>query len=71
MASAQTAMLSTNHVAELLDVSERTVRRWAAEGRLDRRRIGPRTVRVTEASVLALLDEADGQHDQDQENRAA
>ena len=41
-------------VAALLAVSERTVRRWGATGRLDERKIGPRAVRVTEESVERL-----------------
>ena len=41
--------------AERLAVSERTVRRWGASGRLDERKIGPRAVRITEASVEALI----------------
>jgi excisionase family DNA binding protein len=42
-------------VAECLAVSERTVRRWGATGRLEERHIGPRAVRITEASVERLL----------------
>jgi predicted site-specific integrase-resolvase len=41
--------------ALFLRVSTRTVRRWGASGRLDERKIGPRTVRVTCESVERLL----------------
>lgn len=44
--------------AERLQVSERTIRRWGAEGRLDERRLGPHTVRVTEESVERLKNAA-------------
>jgi predicted site-specific integrase-resolvase len=64
-------MLSRAHVAEILDVSERTVRRWGAGGLLDERRIGPHTVRVTAESVEALIAEADGQQNRGREDVAA
>jgi excisionase family DNA binding protein len=34
-------MLTTDQAAEMLDVSERTVRRWCEEGRLKATRIDP------------------------------
>ena len=48
------------------DVSERTVRRLAQDGTLDRVRIGHKTTRYTRRSVLALIDplnESDGAGD--------
>lgn len=48
-------LLHPREAAERLTVSEHTVLRWAAAGRLDERRIGPRVRRITEASVEALL----------------
>lgn len=49
-------LLSPRDVADLLGVSERTVRRLAQDGALDRVRIGHRTSRYTRRSVLALID---------------
>jgi predicted site-specific integrase-resolvase len=54
-------LLSRARVAEILDVSERTVRRWGAAGRLDERHLGPHIVRITSESVERL---AEGQPDQ-------
>jgi hypothetical protein len=57
-------LLRRARVAEMFDVSERTVRRWGAAGLLDERHVGPRAVRITEASVEALMTaEAVGQRD--------
>ena len=48
-------LLRRGEAAGLLAVSERTVRRWGASGRLDERRVGPRSVRITEESVCRLI----------------
>lgn len=50
------SLLSPREVADLLGVSERTVRRLAENGVLDRVRIGHRTSRYTRRSVEALTD---------------
>jgi excisionase family DNA binding protein len=47
--------LSTQDVARKLGVSERTVQRLAADGRLERVRFGHRSVRFTPRSVEALI----------------
>ncbi len=53
-------LLSGQEVAELLGgASMRTVRRLAQEGVLERVRIGHRTSRYTQRSVLALIDPQD------------
>lgn len=44
-------LLDRAEVAERLHVSERTVRRLGADGRIDEVRVSDRAVRVTEASV--------------------
>lgn len=49
------SLLARGQAAERLRVSERTVRRYGKAGLLDERRIGPKLVRVTEASVNKLL----------------
>jgi excisionase family DNA binding protein len=49
-----TTLIRRSAAAARLDVSERTIRRWGATGRLDERKIGPRAVRVTEESVERL-----------------
>jgi len=49
-------LLSLTEVAEILGVSERTVRRYVAAGDLDCRRIGRRTLRVPVESVSALIE---------------
>ena len=48
-------------VAEVLQVSLRTVQRITASGALPHRVIGERTVRYTEADVKTYLDGAQGQ----------
>lgn len=52
-------LLGRGEAAVRLDVSPRTVRRYGAAGLLDEIRVGPKLVKVTEASVGRLL--ADGQ----------
>jgi len=64
--AAMPGLMSRAHVAEILDVSERTVRRWGAAGLLDERHLTPQCVRVTAESVLRLAGEADGQHDREE-----
>jgi excisionase family DNA binding protein len=54
MAETET-LIRRKEAARRLDVAERTIRRWGASGRLDERQIGPRAVRVTEASVERLV----------------
>jgi len=48
------ALIDRDEAAERLRVSVRTIVRYGHAGLLDERRIGPRLVRVTEASVAAL-----------------
>lgn len=48
-------MLDRDEAARRLHVSRRTIRRWAAAGLLDERRLSSRVVLVTEESVAALL----------------
>jgi excisionase family DNA binding protein len=48
-------VLDRSETARRLHVSERTVRRYERLGLLDARKVGPRLVRITEASVEALL----------------
>jgi excisionase family DNA binding protein len=48
--------LSIREVAEIYAVSQKTVRNWIAEGKLEARRIGPRLIRI-EAGSLHLLSE--------------
>lgn len=44
-------LLTTREAAERLEVSQRTVTRWGRTGILDRRRIGPKLIRITAESV--------------------
>jgi len=46
--------LTKQETAQSLGVSEKTVERWIAEGRLDAYRIGPRLVRVRRESLEKL-----------------
>lgn len=48
--------LTVTEVAELYGVSEKTVRNWISEGKLEARRIGPRIIRI-EAGSLHMLSE--------------
>lgn len=52
---AEPVLLKRSEAAERLNVSEHTVRRWAAAGRLDERHLTDRTVRVTLESVERLI----------------
>ncbi len=47
-------LLTRKDAAARLKVSIATIKRWEAAGLLDARHPGPATVRITEASVLAL-----------------
>ncbi len=47
-------LLRRDEVAERLNVSERTVRRYGKSGLLVERRVGPRLVRITRESVEEL-----------------
>lgn len=57
-------LLHTNEAALRLRVSPATVRRYAASGRLDGVRVGPKLVKVTAESVDRMI--ADGQLAPDQ-----
>jgi excisionase family DNA binding protein len=48
-------MVTASQLASELQVSERTVRRWLAEGRISAIRITARTVRFSLADVLATI----------------
>ncbi|MGH2941330.1 MAG: helix-turn-helix transcriptional regulator [Solirubrobacteraceae bacterium] len=49
-------LLRPEQVAEVLQITPRTVRRWGATGRLQRVRLGDRLTRYTAGSVAALID---------------
>lgn len=46
--------LTLRDTAERLQISEKSARRWIADGRLKAVRIGPRMIRVDAASIAAL-----------------
>lgn len=46
--------ITLREAAERLQISEKSTRRWIAEGRLQAVRIGPRMIRVDAASIAAL-----------------
>ena len=48
-------MLTTAEVADLCRVSNSTVTRWLADGRLPGVKVGPRTFRFRRSDVEALL----------------
>ena len=48
-------LLHRPEAADRLRVSVCTIKRWGAAGLLDERRIGPKLVKITEASVVALM----------------
>ena len=47
--------LSRKDTADLLGVSVRSVDRYAADGLIDARRLGPKLVRITMASIEEFL----------------
>lgn len=49
------ALLSVGQVAEICQVSDRTVRRWIADGQLPVCRLG-RSVRIRPADLAAMID---------------
>lgn len=53
--SDRTALYTPAEVARKLRVSERTLRRWAHEGRIRRVRLSYRVSRYTAASIEALV----------------
>ncbi len=71
MEAAVLGLMRRSRAADLLAVSERTVRRWGAARVLEERHIGPRAGRVTEASVFALMTEPADHRNQDREADAA
>jgi excisionase family DNA binding protein len=50
----QKTYLSLKEAADMFGVSERTIRRRIAEGKLPAYRVGPRSIRVTAESAAAL-----------------
>ena len=48
--------ITLRETAERLQISEKSVRRWIADGRLKAVRVGPRMIRVDAASILALAE---------------
>jgi excisionase family DNA binding protein len=48
-------LLHRQEAADRLRVSVCTVKRWGRAGILDERRVGPKLVKITEASVQALI----------------
>ncbi|MCT9000795.1 helix-turn-helix transcriptional regulator [Microbacterium memoriense] len=48
--------LTLRDTAERLSISEKSVRRWIADGRLKAVRIGPRLLRVDADSILAVAE---------------
>ena len=57
------ALLDPQEVADLLGVSRRQVSRFSREGLIDSVRLGHRTIRFTQRSVLALVDPPHNDHD--------
>jgi excisionase family DNA binding protein len=51
---ATVSLLHRREAAARLRVSLSTVKRWGAAGLLDKRRVGPKLVKITEASVDSL-----------------
>jgi len=58
-------LMRRSRAAEVLDVSERTIRRWGAAGLLEERHLAAHSMRVTADSVRALIAETEGQQDKD------
>ena len=54
----QTEWLTVQSAAEYLGVSEKSIRRWIAAGRLSARRAGPRLIRIDSRAIERMLDAA-------------
>jgi excisionase family DNA binding protein len=61
--SATLELLTTDEVAAALKITPRTVRNWAAVGRLERIRIGAKFVRYRLSDVEALIDSSTSETD--------
>lgn len=55
MSAAAGQLVSARQVAEQLGVDPKTVRRWAAAGRLSLVRLGPRSIRFHQSEVDELI----------------
>lgn len=51
---ASTAWLTIRDAAELSRVSEKSIRRYIAQGRLSAARLGPKLIRIDPASLASL-----------------
>ncbi|MFA5711515.1 helix-turn-helix domain-containing protein [Mycolicibacterium sp.] len=47
--------VTIQQAAEVLQVHDRTIRRWIADGTLDAKRVGPRLLRVKRESIDNLI----------------
>lgn len=52
---ASPSVITQAEAADRLGVTDRTIRRWVAEGRIRAYRVGPRLVRVDSGDVDAML----------------
>lgn len=47
--------VTIQQAAEVLQVHDRTIRRWIADGTLEAKRVGPRLLRVKRQSIDSLI----------------
>lgn len=48
--------LGVSRAAEMLGISERTLRRWITEGKVPAYRVADHSIRVTQADVMKLVE---------------
>ena len=51
----QTEWMTVAQAAKYLDVSEKSIRRWIAAGRLSARRAGPRLIRIDPRALERMM----------------
>ncbi len=59
--------LTTNEIAEILRVHQRTVQRWISSNRLKATKVGPKILRVRRQDLNEFLENQDQDHQEESE----
>ena len=60
--------LTTNEIAEILRVHQRTVQRWISSNRLKATKVGPKILRVRREDLNKFLESQDKDHQEEAES---